>query len=123
MINTKKIYNELLNNSQITNIINEDSIFDAYPNEVEIFPCIIFLDGNQIDTEFADNLPIANDCNVEIHIFTKTEEGYPTTSDIGIVIGEVFKENYFVCTNNTEISDVRPNVKHRIMSFRKGILS
>lgn len=123
MINTKKIYNELLNNSKITNIINEDSILDAYPNEVEIFPCIIFLDGNQTDIEFADNLPIANDCNVTIHIFTKTENGYPTTSEIGIVIGDVFRENYFVCDGNTEITDVRPEVKHRIMNFRKEILS
>lgn len=123
MINTKKIYNELLNSESILEVVNNENILDAYPDEVKIFPCIIFLDGNQTDAEFADNLPLANDCNVEIHIFTKTENNYPTTSEIGIAIGEVFKNNYFSCNMNTEITDVRPNVKHRIMKFRKGIFS
>lgn len=123
MINTKKIYSELLHDARILNVVDEDSVMDAYPNSVESFPCIIFLDGNQTDTEYADNVPIANSCNVTVHIFTKAESGYPTTSEIGIVVGDVFRENFFACNGNTETSDVNPDVRHRIMNFRKEILS
>lgn len=123
MINTKRIYYKLLNNNKITAIVNDENILDAYPEEVEIFPCIIFLDGNQSDSEFADNKPIANDCSVDIHIFTKAESGYPTTSEIGIAIGEVFKDEFFTCPVNTETSDTQKDVRHRIMSFRKQMLS
>ena len=121
MINAKKIYNEIINDSRIVELIGEDNIFDAYPNSVETFPCVIYLEGNQNDVEFADNLPIANSCSVDIHIFTKALKNYPTTSEIGIVVGEVFKENYFVCTSNLETVDDNPEVRHRVMSFRKGI--
>lgn len=122
MINTKKIYNKLLNNNKITEIVNDENILDAYPENVVNFPCIIFLDGNQIDSEFADNKPIANDCSVDVHIFTKEESGYPTTSEIGIKIGEVFKDEYFSCVGNVEVSDIKP-IRHRVMSFRKQMLS
>lgn len=123
MINTKKIYNELLNDVRILQLVNDENIFDAYPETVESFPCVIFLDENQRDSEFADNFPMASDCSVTIHIFTKAENNYPTTSEIGIVIGEVFKENYFTCDSNNELSDVQKDVRHRVMSFRKQMLS
>lgn len=123
MINVKKIYNEILSDERLLNVISEDNIFDCYPNEVETFPCVIYMEGVQMDIEFADNLPTANSCNVDIHIFTKALENYPTTSEIGIIIGEIFKEKYFTCTSNLETYDENPEVRHRIMSFRKEIFS
>lgn len=122
MINAKIIYNNLLNDSRLLTLVGEDNISDVYPNEVVIFPTVIFQDGEQTDTEFCDNLPMANDCNVSIHIFTKSLDGYPTTSEIGIIIGQIFKENFFVCNGNREL-DEPDNIKHRVMSFRKEILS
>lgn len=123
MINSKIICNNLLSDSRITQLIDEDNILDTYPNEVEIFPCIIYLDGNQNDTEFADNLPTATSFSVDIHIFTKAVEGFPTTSQIGIIVGDVFKENFFTCVGNIEVADDNQEVRHRVMSFRKEILS
>lgn len=122
MINIKIICNNILNDSRLTSVIDEDSICDAYPEKVEIFPCVIYLDSGQNDTEFADNLPTASDISLDIHIFTKAEEGYPTTSEIGKIICDLFKEKYFTCTTNTEISDPDKTVKHRFLSFRNTFL-
>lgn len=123
MINLKTLIHNILNDSRITSLISEDNILDVYPNEVETYPCIIFLDSNQNDIEFADNKPLGDNCSVEIHIFTKALEGYSTTSEIGIVISEVFKDEFFACVGNTEVADPDPDVRHRVMNFRKGILS
>ena len=69
MINAKKFYNTVLSDARITAVCS--TVLDAYPETVEQFPCIIFLDDNQMDKEFADNLPLADNIRVQVHIFTK----------------------------------------------------
>lgn len=121
MINAKKLYLELLSDSRITDLVSEENILSSYPNEVEIFPCIIFLDENQNDTEYNDNKCGAEDCSVMIHIFSKKLEEYPTISEIGIKIAEVMNEDLWNCSQNGEVSDPDPDVEHRVMVFNKSI--
>ena len=47
MINAKKLYNTILNDSRITDLVKV--VLDAYPETVETFPCVIYLDENQSD--------------------------------------------------------------------------
>ena len=121
MINAKVIYNSILNDERITEYT--ENIFDAYPETVETFPCIIFQDDNQRDEEFADNLPTVDSLGVQIHIYTKALDGYSTTTEIGLVVAEVMKENWFVCTSNREVPDVEDNVRHRVMYFTRDVFS
>ena len=121
MINAKKLYLELLSDSRITDLVSEENILSSYPNEVEIFPCIIFLDENQNDTEYNDNKCGAEDCSVMIHVFSKKLEEYPTTSEIGIKIAEVMNEDLWNCSQNGEVSDPDPDAEHRVMVFNKSI--
>lgn len=119
MINVKKIYNSLLNDARITSLVS--NIFNAYPAEVEIYPCIIFLDSNQNDDEYADNKPEASGCSVEIHIFTKKLDGFVSSSDVAVAVAEVMNEDLWNCSRNGEVSDPDPDVEHRVMSFNKSI--
>lgn len=121
MINAKKLYNTILSDKRIQDVTK--NIFDAYPETVENFPCIIFLDDNQTDIEFADNLPLGDALSVQIHIFTKALSDYATTSAIGLVVAEVMKEQYFTCRNNREVPDVSDNVRHRVMYFTREVFS
>lgn len=121
MINAKKLYNTILSDERIQKVTK--NIFDAYPETVENFPCIIFLDDNQTDIEFADNLPLGDALSVQIHIFTKALSSYATTSAIGLVVAEVMKEQYFTCRNNREVPDVSDNVRHRVMYFTREVFS
>lgn len=121
MINAKELYNTILNDSRITDLVKV--VLDAYPETVEKFPCVIYLDDNQNDIEFADNLPTCDSLSVQIHIFTKALKNYATTSTIGITVAEVMKENYFVCRNNREVQDVADNVRHRVMYFTREVFS
>ena len=118
MINAKEIIYNILNDERLTSQVKD--IFDAYPTTIEDFPCVIFLDAGQNDIEFADNQPLAVNVEIEIHIFTKTLDGYLTTSQIGIIIDEIMKENYFICSSNIEVPDIDDNVRHRIMVFRNN---
>lgn len=121
MINTKKIYNTLLSDSRITAIVPSDNILNAYPNGIEVFPCIVFIDENQSDIEYADNFSSASRCEVEIHIFSKKLDSYVTTSDISVILAEVFNEELWHCSSNGEISDPDPTVEHRVLRFEKSI--
>lgn len=121
MINAKKLYLELLSDSRITDLVPKENISNSYPNEVEIFPCIIFLDENQNDIEYNDNKHGAENCSVMIHIFSKKLEEYPTTSEIGIKIAEVMNEDLWNCSQNGEVSDPDPDTEHRVMVFNKSI--
>lgn len=123
MINAKKIYNSLLNNESITALIPFENILNAYPDDLEIFPCIIFLDDSQSDNEFNDNKPSANACSVQIHIFTKKLNGYVSTSDVAVAIAEVFNNDLWSCVQNGEVSDPDPNCEHRVMRFNKSIFN
>ncbi len=114
------VYGILSGNETIAGYVGEN-ILDAYPNEVENFPCIIFLDANQSDTEFADNKPQADVAEVEIHIFTKALDGFPTATEIGEAVYVAMNENYFVLTGGRGLSDPDDEVRHRIMNFRNII--
>lgn len=121
MINAKKLYSELLSDSRITDLVPEENILNSYPNEVEIFPCIVFLDENQNDIEYNDNKVGGSLCSVMIHVFSKKLENYPTTSEIGIKIAEVMNEDLWNCLGNGEVSDPDPDTEHRVMVFNKSI--
>lgn len=121
MINTKVIYNTLLNDTRITELVDEDNILSSWPNEFETFPCIIFLDENQSDDEYYENKPGASRCSVQIHIFTKKLDGYVTTSEIGVIIAKVMNEDLWNCSQNGEVSDPDPDCEHRVMVFNKSI--
>ena len=121
MINAKETIYNILSDERLTSQVTD--IFDAYPTTIENFPCIIFIDSGQTDIEFADNQPLGVEVEITIHIFTKTLDGYLTTSQIGIIVDEIMKENYFICNSNMEVPDVDDNVRHRIMVFRNNFFS
>lgn len=121
MINAKKLYAELLSDSRITSLVSEDNIFNSYPDTIENFPCIIFVDENQSDIEYNDNKVGGSSCSVMIHIFSKKLDGYLTTSEIGINIAEVMNDDLWYCSQNREVSDPDPNAEHRVMVFSKSI--
>lgn len=124
MINAKELYNSLLTDSRITELVDEDNILSSWPNEeIETFPCIIFLDDNQSDDEYNENRPSASNCSVQIHIFSKKIDEYITTSEIAVNIAEVMHEDLWNCSQNGEVSDPDPTCEHRVMRFNKSIFN
>ena len=123
MINTKEIYNTLLNDQRITELVSDENIFNAWPDKFETFPCIVFMDENQSDDEYYENMPGASRCSVQIHIFSKKIDGYVTTSEIGVIIAKVMNEDLWNCSQNGEVSNTDPDVEHRVMVFNKSIFN
>lgn len=126
MINQKEYVLTLLKSSaELENKLGKSGkIMNAYPNKVEAFPTVVFEDMNQSDVEFYDNLPYATNCNVRIHIFTKVSGSkYPTTTEVGLIVHDIFREDFWSCTANMETSDVDDSIRHRIMDFTRPFLS
>ena len=123
MINAKALYNTLLNDQRITELVDSENILSSWPKEFEVFPCIIFVDENQSDDEYSDNKPEASGCSVQIHIFSKKLDGYATTSEIAIKVAEVMHEDLWSCPQNGEVSDPDPDCEHRVMVFNKSIFN
>ena len=123
MVNAKKIYNKLFDDARITEVISSENIFNAYPDEIVNFPCVIFLDEGQSDTEYSENMPRASSCLVEVHIFTKKIEGYISSANVAIIIAQIMNENLWNCSMNGEVADPDPNCEHRVMRFNKSIFN
>lgn len=123
MINAKKLYAEMFSDERITSLIPEDSIMNSFPNEIENFPCIIFVDENQSDTEYNENMPGASYCTLMVHIFSKKLSDYVTTASVAVVIADVFNEKLWHCSQNKEVSDPDPDAEHRVMVFEKSIFN
>lgn len=122
MVNAKEIYNTLLNNSEILELVDEENILNAYPEEVVDFPTIIFVDENQSDIEYSDNKSMGSFCTVVIHIYSKSVAGFPTTSQIGMKVAKIMNDDWWNCSMNGETPDPVDNIEHRVMRFSKSIL-
>ena len=119
-MNLKKYCMKLLSSSQeLVSLIGENKIMSAYPQEVTVFPCVIFEDIDSRDVAFSDNLPEGTAAQVRIHIFSKSIKDYQKTEDIADIIRMLFRADYWAMTGNTETTDVEDNVKHRVMGFRR----
>ena len=124
-MNLKKYYKTLLSeNADLISILGSvKKITSTYPQEVTIFPLVIFEDMNSADVAFSDNKPEGPSAQVRIHIFSKTVDGFPKVEAIAEIIRAIFREDYWAMTNNTETSDVKDNTKHRVMDFRREFYS
>jgi hypothetical protein len=123
-MNLKKYYMSLLSaSSELIALIGEKHIVSAYPQEVKIFPLVVFEDTNSSDVAFSDNLPKGTSATVRIHIFSKTIKGYPKAEEIADVVRSIFRNDYWSMTGNNETPDVEDNIKHRIMDFRREFYS
>jgi hypothetical protein len=97
------------------------NIFDAWPEQVTTFPCIIYQDENQSDGEFADNQPLISRVRYRVDIFTKIDKA--TTTTIGMAVANLFKGLYFTCGSNGEVQDVVEGVRHRVMRFSREMFA
>jgi hypothetical protein len=123
-MNLKKYYMSLLSaSSELIALIGEKHIVSAYPQEVKIFPLVVFEDTNSSDVAFSDNLPKGTSATVRIHIFSKTIKGYPKAEEIADVVRSIFRNDYWSMTGNNETPDVEDNIKHRVMDFRREFYS
>jgi hypothetical protein len=123
-MNLKKYYKSLLSgSSELIALIGENKITSTYPQDVKNFPLVAFEDMNSADVAFSDNKPEGTSAQVRIHVFSKTESGYPKAEEIAEVIRSIFREDYWAMTNNTETPDVSDNIKHRVLDFRREFYS
>jgi hypothetical protein len=123
-MNLKKYYKSLLSgSSKLIALIGENKITSTYPQDEKNFPLVAFEDMNSADVAFSDNKPEGTSAQVRIHVFSKTESGYPKAEDIAEVVRSVFREDYWAMINNTETTDVSDNIKHRVLDFRREFYS
>lgn len=123
-MNLKKYYKSLLSgSSELIALIGANRITSTYPQDVKKFPLVAFEDINSADVAFSDNKPEGTSAQVRIHVFSKTECGYPKAEEIAEVIRSIFREDYWAMTNNTETPDVSDNIKHRVLDFRREFYS
>jgi len=123
-MNLKKYYMDLLSASlELKELIGENKIVSAYPQEVKTFPLVIFEDLNSSDVAYSDNLPEGTSAQVRIHIFSKTIKGYPKAETIADVVRSIFRNDFWSMTGNNESPDVEDNIKHRILDFRREFYS
>lgn len=123
-MNLKKYLKTLLSgSSELSAVLGTNGkILASYPNEITVFPCVIYEEQGSSDICFSDNLPEGTAAVIRIHIFTKTLTGFPTTNDVGDVIRGLFRSSLWAMTSNNEIGE-DGQIKHRIMDFKREFYS
>ena len=122
MVNVKKyVFTQLSGSTALQTLIGSGQVVDMYPNEVTVFPLVVYIDSNQSDNEYADNKPETSRASVTVHVFTKTLTGFPTTTSIGIIIADIFKNLLWHCVSNSEVPDPIDSVRHRVMIFSRDL--
>jgi len=113
----------MFSDERITSLIPAENILNSYPNEIENFPCIVFVDENQSNSEYNENKPGASLCVLMVHIYSKKLDGFVSTSEVAVKVAEVFNDELWNCSQNREVSDPDPNAEHRVMVFEKSIFN
>lgn len=90
-------------------------ISEARPENITVFPYIVFREDDQADSEFVDNLPVASDSKYVIDIFVKEADTYP----IAKVIHDIFMALFWTCEYSSDTLDPDISVRHRIMRFKR----
>ena len=98
-------------------------VTDSRPEEIETFPTLAYTDDSQSDLEWADNKPQGTAMKFIIDIFTKVEQGLPTTTDIAIPVAKFFTDLFFYCARNGEVPDDTVGVRHRVMVFTREVFA
>lgn len=118
------IYSKLSTSTALATALGANGdITDEYPETIEKFPLIIFVDDSQRDAEFSDNLPNASRASFTVHIFTEALDGYPTTTALGVIVCGLFNADFWTVDSNGEVPDGIESVRHRVIRFSRSYIS
>lgn len=112
MISIKdEIYKGLSNALEQLNI----SVFDYYPDEIEKFPLVVYLEENNKPYEIVDEQEVTSEIAYRVDVWAKD-----STTEIAIAINSVFAKfgiNRKLCADAPDVS----GLKHKLMRF-EGIV-
>jgi len=111
------VYGKLTGNAPLTALVPSASILSAWPNTFVNVPLISYLEGNQSNGEFADDVEIANNVFIEIHVFTAYTQ---STTPIAQAVDAVMSGLRFTLSFSSELSEPQQKVRHRVMKYNRG---
>lgn len=110
------IYSALSEDAALLALVGDIThITSSYPEEVTVFPSVIFRLAGQPDSEFGDNVPIGNNCTLEINIYVMEDD----TFNIANAVYNIFYNLKWACNYNEELPDPDIRVRHRVMRFNR----
>lgn len=110
------IYSALSSDATLLSLVGDDThITSVYPEEVTVFPLVLFRLEDQPDDEFGDNKPIGNDCTFTVDIYVLEADTFPIAS----AVYDIFNALYWSCQYNQELPDPQIRVRHRVMRFNR----
>jgi len=112
------VFSKLTTNAALVALLGDDShIVTSYPDEVTVFPLVIFRESNQPDALYNDNKPIANESTFTIDVFVRDD----TPTPIAMAVCDIFKTSLWACQYNEDSPDTETMVRHRVMRFYRPI--
>lgn len=91
------------------------SVYDYYPDEIERFPLVVYLEEDNKPYEIVDGEEVTSEIRYRVDVWAKD-----STTDIAIAINRVFAKFGIRRTMCSDAPDVS-GLKHKIMRF-EGIV-
>lgn len=110
------IYSKLSTDAALLALVGDtDHISGTHPENITVFPYILYREELQDDREFADNLPLASTSAMVIDIYVKDADTYPYAK----AVHTLFSADFWTCEYSSDVPDPQVRVKHRNMRFKR----
>ena len=100
----------------VTAVGTANNIVRAYPNDASILPIVALIEANNPNSYFVENQPIADNENLDVHIFTAFNV---PTSTISQYVDDLMKSLLFTRDMSQDMDDPSAKVRHKVMKYSR----
>jgi hypothetical protein len=93
-----------------------NNIVRAYPNDASILPIVALIEANNPNSYFVENEPIADNQNLDVHVFTKFDV---PTSSISKYVDDLMKSLLYTRDMSQDMDDPSAKVRHKVMKYSR----
>ncbi len=104
--------------SLVASLGTADKIIFEYPNIGETVPVLTYLELNQPDTLFEDDVPMAVTSTIQFDVWT---DNGASTSIIAGHVSRIMTSLFFACEYSADLPDPDAKLRHRVMRFSRSL--
>jgi hypothetical protein len=118
MLDTKVyVYNALKGNSALTTALGSATkIQYMYPNNFNALPIITYQENNNSNSEFYDDVSVADESTVEIHVWANTSTSTLSKLVNSVMVGLLYTRDYA-----GDVPEPDTKIFHKVLRYRRTL--
>lgn len=111
------LYDKFIAYAPLTTALGSaNKIVRAYPNDASVLPIVALIEANNPNSYFVENMPLADNENLDVHVFTSFNV---PTSSISKYVDDLMKSLLFTRDMSQDMDDPSTKVRHKVMKYSR----